>query len=247
LGDKASRSLPGPAIALLLAALTVVLLVVTGLPLRYADTAWAGWMFALMGGPIGRAFLHRVGAVMMIGLSLYHVGFLLGTPRGRYELRELIPTKKDLVDLVHHLLYYLALRREPPRFGRFAYHEKFEYLAVVWGTVIMATTGLMLWFEVRAMAYFPKWVLDVCRVVHSYEALLAVLAIIISHLYHVHLRPGAFPMSRVWLDGRISESEMKEHHPLEYEALVSTACPAEEPTAPAAPEPPARAEEEGTP
>lgn len=71
------------------------------------------------------------------------------------------------------------------------------------------------------MILVPKWAVDVAQIVHSYEALLAFLAILIWHLYHVHLNPEVFPMSRVWLTGKISEQELKEHHPLEYERLKS--------------------------
>jgi cytochrome b subunit of formate dehydrogenase len=87
----------------------------------------------------------------------------------------------------------------------------------------MIVTGLVLWFEEQAMMIRPKWSLDIARVVHSYEAVLAFLAIIIWHFYHVHLNPEVFPMSRIWLDGKISEHDMKEHHPLEYERITGSA------------------------
>ena len=51
------------------------------------------------------------------------------------------------------------------------------------------------------------------------EAILAFLAIIIWHMYNVHFSPAAFPMSKVWLTGKISREQMMREHPLEYEAL----------------------------
>ncbi len=57
---------------------------------------------------------------------------------------------------------------------------------------------------------------------HGFEATLAFLAIIIWHMYHVHLRPGVFPMSRVWLDGKISREELRQHHPREYLELLKS-------------------------
>ncbi len=195
-------------------------LVVTGLPVRYHETPWAGWMFTLMGGPDGRAVLHRVAAIALMGLGIYHMLYMLFSEAGHKAVRDLIPRFQDARDNLDHLRYYVGLRKEPPRFGRFSYVEKFEYLAVVWGTIVMAGTGLLLWFEVPAMTLVPKWVLDICRVVHGYEAVLAFAAIVIWHLYCVHFNPDVFPMSRVWLDGRITESEMKHHHPLEYEEMM---------------------------
>ncbi len=80
----------------------------------------------------------------------------------------------------------------------------------------MTLTGFLLWFE----SMVPKLWLDIATVVHRYEAILAVLAIIVWHFYHVHWKPGVFPMSSVWLTGRISEEELRDHHPLAYETVM---------------------------
>jgi cytochrome b subunit of formate dehydrogenase len=64
------------------------------------------------------------------------------------------------------------------------------------------------------------WALDIIRIVHGFEAILAFLAIIIWHMYNVHLNPDVFPMSKVWITGKISKEEMMEHHPLEYEEII---------------------------
>lgn len=199
---------------------TFTTLVVTGLPVRYHEAVWARWIFFLTGGPVGRALVHRTAALGLMGLGVYHLAYMMFTDRGHKEVMALIPRLSDARDAIEHMLYYLGRRKKGPRFGRFSYVEKFEYLAVVWGTFIMGTTGLLLWFEVQAMLVLPKWVLDICRIVHGYEALLAFLAIIIWHLYCVHFNADVFPMSRVWLDGKISEKDMKHHHPLEYEEIL---------------------------
>lgn len=52
----------------------------------------------------------------------------------------MMPGWKDVVDAVQHLGYNLRLVKEPPKMGRYTYGEKVEYLAVVWGTVIMIFT-----------------------------------------------------------------------------------------------------------
>ncbi|HEX2999461.1 MAG TPA: cytochrome b/b6 domain-containing protein [Armatimonadota bacterium] len=195
-------------------------LVITGLPLRYADTVWAGWLFTLLGGPTGRALIHRIAAVMMMGLAVYHVGYLILAPRGRRDFLLLLPRPQDALDMIQHMLYYLGIRKDPPRFGRFSYLEKFEYLALFWGTGVMIATGLVLWFHTRALFLFPLWVVDICRIAHSYEALLAFLSILVWHMYCVHLNADVFPMSRVWLTGRMTETEMRHHHPREYEEIM---------------------------
>jgi len=70
------------------------------------------------------------------------------------------------------------------------------------------------------MILFPKWALEMSRVIHGYEAILAFLAIVIWHFYNVHLNPEVFPMSRVWIHGRITLEDLKAHHPLEYEGMI---------------------------
>ena len=197
------------------------LLVVTGMPIRYADWPVSRVMVSLMGGVTFRAVLHRFGALLLIGLCTYHLLYVVFSRRGRQDLREFVPGVKDAKDLVHMLKYYFGLAMDKPKFGRYNFIEKFEYLAMGWGSVVMIGTGLVLWFENRAMIVLPKWMLDVADVIHSYEALLAFLAIVIWHFYHVHLNPESFPMSRIWLTGRITEHELRELHPLEYEKIIA--------------------------
>jgi len=57
--------------------------------------------------------------------------------------------------------------------------------------------------------------------VHGFEAILAFLAIIIWHMYNVHLNPEVFPMSKIWITGKTSKHYLMEHHPLEYEEMLA--------------------------
>jgi len=84
----------------------------------------------------------------------------------------------------------------------------------------MIGSGALLWFENITLSIFPKYMLDIAKEAHSDEALLATLAIIIWHFYNVHFNPHKFPMNKVWLTGRLSEEEMVEEHPLEYEEIM---------------------------
>ena len=197
------------------------LLIVTGMPVLFAGSRASGAFVRSVGGMTARAWLHRLGAVMLIGVCVYHLFYVLYSKRGRSDFAELIPGVRDAKDLVQMLKYYFGLSMEKPRFGRFNYIEKFEYLAMGWGSAVMIATGFILWFEDQAMLVLPKWALDIAAIVHSYEALLAFLAIVIWHFYHVHLNPESFPMSKVWLTGKITERELRENHPLEYEKTVA--------------------------
>ena len=115
--------------------------------------------------------------------------------------------------------YNLGISSVKPRFGRFSYIEKSEYWALVWGTMIMATTGVIMWFDNTFIGIFTKLGYDISRTIHFYEAWLATLAIIVWHLYYVIFNPDTYPINLAFFKGTITEAEMEEEHPLELEAL----------------------------
>lgn len=201
----------------LLTFVTFVLLVVTGYMLRMPEE----WILALgsWGGIIFeyRAITHRVCGVAMIVTGLYHVAYLGVCKDGRSFCMAMIPTLKDVTDIYHNISYYLGLRSEPPKFERFDYREKAEYLALVAGTIIISVTGILLWSE----GSWSKFVLDLSLLIHGMEAILASLAIIVWHFYAVHWKPGQFPMNSVWIDGKMSAHHLKDEHPLQYEEMVA--------------------------
>jgi len=43
----------------------------------------------------------------------------------------------------------------------------------------------------------------VSEVIHFYEAILAVSAILVWHFFFVIVKPGTYPMSWIWLSGRM--------------------------------------------
>ncbi len=194
----------------LIASFTV--LIITGLPLLIPIVG-----AHLVEGTFGiRTFLHRFSGTVLILLSAFHMGYVLFTERGRREFGHIMPRVQDIRDVIHHFRFRLGKVDEPPPFDKFDPFEKFEYFAVVWGSVIMIVTGLMMWFIELTLRVVPLWVYNVALLIHGYEGLLAFLAIILWHLYNVHLKPGVFPMSRVWLDGKMTLREIRAHHPREY-------------------------------
>src|SRR6266540_6550786 len=79
--------------------------------------------------------------------------------------------------------YYLGLSPKKPEFGRFGCAEKLEYWAGMWGTIVMAATGLVIWFAVTVTTWIPRWWIDVATIIHLFEAILATLSILVWHLY----------------------------------------------------------------
>ncbi len=211
----------------LVLAVGVLLLIFTGLPIKFHESAWARYFFQVISLELSR-LLHRVGASLLMGVGVWHMLYLL-TAEGRRELRELLPRPKDFFDFLQNIKYLLGLSPERPKFGRYSYIEKFDYWAVYWGMVIMIGSGLLLWFHNLALGLFPKYILDIAREAHSDEALLATLAIVIWHWYNAHFNPSVFPMSMTIFTGKISKKRMMDEHPLEYEQLMRERAEAESP------------------
>jgi len=198
-----------------------LILIITGLPLKFHEARISQLFFDLVGGVQMSTLLHRIGAVGLIAVGAYHFFYLLAFREGRRDFWALLPRPRDATDFFQMLRYFLGKTADKPRFGRFSYVEKFDYWAVYWGMVIMIGSGLILWFLETSLQYLPKFAADIAREAHSDEGLLATLAIIIWHFYNVHLNPENFPMNWTMFTGKISEEEMRRHHPLEYQELVA--------------------------
>ena len=164
----------------------------------------------------------------MIAASLYHVWYLATTADGRQMFKDMLPDWKDVTDVRDALLYYTGFSEHRPLFRRFSYAEKAEYWALVWGTFVMAATGLMAWFKVLIGGRVPGWWIDVALTIHWYEAVLATLAIIVWHLYAVIFDPDAYPINFAWFDGRMSVEHYQHEHPLDTAALLKAAAESED-------------------
>ena len=164
-----------------------------------------------------RGLLHRIAGTTMILVSVFHIFYLLFTSAGRRWLVDMLPRPKDLMEMINNMLYYVGFKKEPPEFDRFCYKHKLEYFALFAGIIIVSVTGLLLWTEHR----WDKFILDIATLVHSMEAVLASLAIMIWHLYEVHLRPHKFPIDNMWITGVIDEEEMKEEYALHYKKIMN--------------------------
>jgi cytochrome b subunit of formate dehydrogenase len=130
----------------------------------------------------------------------------------------MVPRIKDLTDLYANMKWSLGLGKKPA-FDRWTYWEKFDYWAVFWGVGMIGVSGLFLWFPTFFARIFPGWTLNVATIVHSDEALLATGFIFIFHYIHTHLRGDKFPFDEVIFTGRVTEEELRNERPLEYERL----------------------------
>ena len=203
---------------LLLSFLTLVL---TGFMLKFPDSWWVKPIRDIFGNNFVelRGIIHRVAAIVLVVDAIYHILYVILTKRGRKFFKDMIPRIQDLRDLVDVFKYDFGFSKEKPQFGRFSYIEKFEYLALIWGTIVMGLTGFMLWFNNYFMGIFGPIGLDAATLVHYYEAVLASLAILVWHFYFVIFNPDVYPLNPACVTGMLSEEEMLKEHPLELRHL----------------------------
>jgi formate dehydrogenase gamma subunit len=193
-------------------ATSFIMLAITGFALKFPDS----WIAKVLGSnEMFRRWSHRISGVVLLLAALYHLFYILRTKQGRRLVKDFLPVKKDLSDLKDNARYISGLSNTKARIGRFGYAEKMEYWAVIWGTIIMGVTGLMIWFKMDVTRWLPRWMVDVALTIHYYEAILACLAIIVWHFYHVIFDPDVYPLNWACWSGKVSCHWHEEEHPLE--------------------------------
>ncbi len=196
--------------------LSFVALCVSGFALRYPEAWWVKLLFHGETGLAARGVVHRIAAVVLVAVAIVNAAFLIFTKMGRRELWMLMMGLGDFRDMFLNMAYMVGLRPHPPKFDRYSYIEKFEYWGMWWGTLLMILTGVSMWFVNVFLQFLPKVALDVIALIHFYEAWLAVLTIVVWHLYYMIFDPHTYPMNWSWITGRITVEDFKERHPLEY-------------------------------
>lgn len=204
----------------LLVIISFLLLSLTGLPLKFADQAWAKVLMDLLGGAANAGFLHRVGAVITFvyfGMALYKSAVFLFKGlqypaefvKRLFGPESLCPNLRDIQDVTNMVRWFLFMGPKPT-FDRWTYWEKFDFIAVFWGMFAIGGSGLMLWFPEFFGSALPGWVFNVATVIHSDEALLATGFIFTVHFFNTHGRPEKFPMDFVVFNGELPKEEFVE-------------------------------------
>ena len=201
--------------------LSFTILALTGLPQKYPLSPISQGIVNGLGGIESIRIIHRVAATVFLLEAIYHlvyVGYSLWVKKRRATM---IPTVKDGKDAVQALSYNLGMSKQEPKMPRFNFTEKMEYWAMLWGFLVMAVTGFMLWNPIATARILPGEFIPAAKVAHGGEAILAVLAIIIWHFYHVHIRN----FNKSMFTGKISREQMEEEHALELEHIESGQIP----------------------
>ena len=205
----------------LLLFVSFTILVITGIPQKYAPAPWAETMIGLLGGIETVRIIHRIAAIVLILESIYHIASLGYKMYVRRTPLYMLPGTKDVVDFLDAVRYNLGLARKHPRYDRYNFEEKIEYWAVIWGTAIMIITGFILWNPISAAKLMPGSIIPAAKAAHGGEALLAFLAILIWHVYGVHIKT----FNRSIFTGKLTREQMEQEHALELERIESGNVP----------------------
>jgi cytochrome b subunit of formate dehydrogenase len=218
-----------------------LLLVITGMPLKFYYTDWAKMIFNVIGGADVARSLHHFGAIVTFAYFVLHLGGLVSTlwsrrqslrdpATGRLRLRRawqavfgpdsMVPSTQDWRDFIAHQRWFFG-RGPRPQFDRWTYWERFDYFAVFWGIFAIGVSGLIMWFPKFFTGFMPGWVINIALVVHSDEALLAAGFIFTFHFFNTHFRIEKFPMDTVIFSGRISKTELLHERKRWYDRLLA--------------------------
>jgi cytochrome b subunit of formate dehydrogenase len=204
--------------------------VISGFPLKYSDAPWAGWLTGLMGGVANAALVHRISAAAMCLLFLYvcwlslrflFPGFQVKGWLGRlFGPDSLFPRVKDFQDCLGMFKWFFNAG-DKPRFDRWTYWEKFDFMAVFWGMFVIGLSGVIMWIPEYASWVMPGWMINIVHLAHSEEAFLAAVFIFTIHFFNNHLVPDKFPLEKNIFTGSYTLAALKHERPLEYERILA--------------------------
>lgn len=192
-------------------------LLVTGMPQKWPYADASRWMIEHLGGIVTARWLHRLGGIVFAALLVAHLAVAIGGVLTRRMPATMLFSRKDFTDAIDYLRYCVGWAERAPRFARFEYRQKFEYWGLVFGAVIMVVSGFLLYFPIAASRILPAELIPAAKVMHSNEALLALLIVLVWHMAGAHLNPDVFPMDTSIFTGKIRKSRLRHEHPLEYE------------------------------
>lgn len=184
---------------------------ITGLVQKYPLNSVSLFIIRLWGGVENIRATHHVAATMLMLVAIYHLisfGYKLFVLHERVTM---LPSLQDIKDAWMAFAYNIGIGKSRPQMGRYTFEEKAEYWALVWGTIVMGITGFMMWNPLATVKILPGDFIPAAKAAHGAEAVLAVLAIIVWHMYGVHLKR----FNKAMWTGRLTEEEMIHEHPLE--------------------------------
>ena len=197
---------------------TTFVLALTGFAQMYYDS-WGFYVGQILGGQQNLIGIHLASAFLLGVLIVYHFAFystqyVVRRMRGNPVPLSINLSKKDITDFIQSMKWMVG-RGDAPKYPKYDYAQKFDYWGIYWGMIILGVPGVLLWmFGYNFMNGLPF-------VMHTDEAMLAVLFLMVFHFYQTHFNPRYFPMNKVFITGKMSEKDMQKEHPAELERMTT--------------------------
>jgi len=195
-------------------------LALTGFPQKFYEARWAAVIVNAIGGLDRLRFLHRMAGLLFSVATIFHIVLITLLALMRRAGMTMVPTRRDFSDAIQQIGWYLGLAKEPAKFDRYDYRQKFEYWGMLIGSLVMVVTGLILYLPLLFTRFFPGEFVPVAQVAHSNEGLMAFLVVITWHIYNAPLSPDLFPFDTCIFTGKISVERMHHEHPLELARMT---------------------------
>jgi formate dehydrogenase subunit gamma len=190
----------------------------TGLMQTFSGWMPIAWVVNnLLGGIDSLRIIHHIAAITFAVQTVLHGLEVLNTWFVKREWGSMMPQWSDLTGLIGMLKYNLGLAKARPHFDRFSIEEKVEYWALWWGALCMGVTGIIQWYPALITSLVPGNVVPMARLIHMLEAILAVTAIAIWHMYHTVIKERNLSI----FTGFMTVHEMEEAHPVEYRRILA--------------------------
>jgi formate dehydrogenase subunit gamma len=197
-------------------AIGFIVLVVTGFPQKFDSSALGHWVVTMLGGLENVRAIHRIVGLIFCAQGLGHIlAIFVGGLTKRMRMT-MMPTAEDVRDAWAMLRYYLGKQAKKPALPKFDYRQKFEYMGMVLGGLVMISSGLALMYPGWVVRLLPGELILVAQVLHTSEATLAFLVLIVWHVYGASLNPEVFPFDRTMFTGYMPAEELHHHHAREY-------------------------------
>jgi formate dehydrogenase gamma subunit len=195
-----------------------VILGLTGLLQMFARAPFVAWTInTLLGGIDNLNAVHEVTALAFAALCLFHFVRILTIWFVKREPGAMLPRSGDGSAFLSMVKYNLGRSAERPQFDRFTIEEKLGYWALVVFAALMLLTGVILWVPAIVTQFVPASVIQLARTIHGLSAILAILAVLVGHLYFTVFRERNTSI----FTGMMNEDAMKKDHPLEYQRIMA--------------------------
>lgn len=193
-----------------------LVLLLTGLLQKFRTSAWSQNILSTPERLQLFQDIHHIFALLLVAEVAYHVSRSLILLARRRLAGDIFFSWQDVRDGFQMLKYLTFLSRKKPDYWKYNFEQKVTYWFIFFSVGIMILSGLIIWFPIFFTDFLPGAIVPAAKLAHSTEAIVALIFIIIWHLYHVLIER----LNLSIFTGRLSETDMRTFHRLEYEKIT---------------------------